>query len=89
MKNIFKEMRDRLRCKCDSLSPTQRKRVLIFLCVIYLIATMIVLADIFIPDRWKGNKDEFERLINDDIYQDTLAMPVLIPEETLNTENYE
>ena len=91
MKNIFKEMGDTLHRKCDSLTQTQRRRLLIILSVIYLLLTAIVLTSIFIPESNNKEKENFNDLMDSAIQQDSLELPALTDKDIVpsNDNEYE
>lgn len=87
MENIFKNIKEKLKERCEALTQKQRKTVLVILSAVYLILTIAVIASVFLPDGNRQERLRFENLI--DRNADTLVMPELTNENSGQTKTTE
>lgn len=87
MENIFKNIKEKLKERCEALTQKQRKTVLVILSAVYLILTIAVIASVFLPDGNRQERHRFENLI--DRNADTLVMPELTNENSGQTKTTE
>ena len=63
--------------RCEALSPKQRKRVLIIMCLLYFLASLWMIMGFFIKDR-QNEQQDFMEMFDGSISEDTLDMPELM-----------
>ena len=86
MENIFKNIKERLKERCEALTQKQRKIVLVILSTIYLILTIAIIVSVFLPDGKRQEQHRFDDLIDKSIIQDTLVIPNLTDENSEHTK---
>lgn len=90
MGNILNSIKETIRERCEALSPKQRKRVLIIMCLLYFLASLWMIMGFFIKDRQNEQLD-FMDMLDSTISADTLDMPELMSNnnQPLNNQYYE
>lgn len=91
MGNILKGIKETIRERCEALSPKQRKRVLIIMCLLYFLASLWMIMGFFIKDRQDEQQQDFMDMFDSTISADTLDMPELMNNnnQPLNNQDYE
>ena len=90
MGNILNSIKETIRERCEALSPKQRKRVLIIMCLLYFLASLWMIMGFFIKDR-QNEQQDFMDVLDSTISADTLDMPELMSNnnQPLNNQYYE
>lgn len=90
MGNILNSIKETIRERCEALSPKQRKRVLIIMCLLYFLASLWMIMGFFIKDR-QNEQQDFMDMLDSTISADTLDMPELMSNnnQPLNNQYYE
>lgn len=90
MGNILNSIKETIRERCEVLSPKQRKRVLIIMCLLYFLASLWMIMGFFIKDR-QNEQQDFMDMLDSTISADTLDMPELMSNnnQPLNNQYYE
>lgn len=74
MGKLTREFQQRLKRRCDALSPSQRRKVLVALSAVYLLLTAAVVIPAFCPQGRKAERKIFDNIENGAVAADTSAM---------------